>query len=290
MLIYQSGMSIDVLETFCDKFPGRRLNVLLSFGRPDSEKSLLAQRRGTQIASLILDSGTYTTNNSRSHNGLNIVVESYIQYLKTVSSSYDFYFNFDSGHGTDSFGENWQNQKRIEQVGLTPIPVIHNTENYEVQHYIDRKDKYDYVAIGSVQANSYETLERPVKTLYDAGIKVHIFGHTTYKIIARLPVYSCDSASWTRRAGHGDLLYWNDLKEQEDKSTTISLVSKTNRRMTSSRLPDDFLEYMDSVFGYSYININGLHRQRYREIMNLYFFTELERIATEKQRELSFTF
>ena len=117
---------------------------------------------------------------------------------------------------TRSFDINRDNQERLEAAGLKPIYVLHSTSGEEVDYCLEQK--YDYVAVGSSSLNKKENNEKIVNLLFEKGIKTHLFGFTKYDIMKSIPVYSCDSSTWTKTANDSDaILYWNPHYDKPNK-------------------------------------------------------------------------
>ena len=218
MRIYVSSMSIDVLKKYKRLFPDSKINVLRSFAIRDDDVVMLCKRFRPHIGGLILDSGTWTLNQASSETD-HITVEKYMAYLSVAAKYFDFYFNFDSSFDPDGFEDNYINQLKIEENGLTPVPVVHDIEGDEIQIYIDRG--YSRIALGSRQIKTLATLKKVMLRFQGTGIKIHLFGNTKFDLLANAPIHSCDTAMWAREGGWGNIRYWNPQKEGANKTDLI---------------------------------------------------------------------
>ena len=223
MKLYQASLNLRVLKKHYELFPDKMLNVLRSFGVLKNENFGFMETHRSKIDSLVLDSGTWPLNNTESSSS-SVSLEGYMSYLSNFHRYFDYYFNFDSDHSIDGFETNINNQIELEEAGLNPVPVIHDIYGEEVDCYID--NGYTMVAIGSSQVNSPDDIESVVDKLYAAGIKIHLFGRSSYRFLAPYPLYSCDSTTWALTGGYGYMHYWNPNKKSNDKTDKIYLEEK----------------------------------------------------------------
>ena len=99
--------------------------------------------------SLFLDSGAYSAWTS----GKELLVEDYIEYIKEHKDYIDVYANLDvigSAEGT------WENQRKMEAAGSSPLPVYHVNEPLK---YLDMCMEYDYFAVGGMAKPSSSVLQ-----------------------------------------------------------------------------------------------------------------------------------
>lgn len=156
--------------------------------------------------SLFLDSGAYSAWTSNK----TLLVEDYIDYIKENKEFIDVYANLDvigSAEGT------WENQRKMEAAGLTPLPVYHVNEE---QKYLDMCMEYDYFAVGGMAKTSSSVLQYqidevfsiicPKKNDYFPTHKIHGFGCTKPNLVVGYPWYSVDSSSWVKYGLYGIVL------------------------------------------------------------------------------------
>jgi hypothetical protein len=236
-----------------------------------------------KVGSIILDSGTWTLNNSKGP-VTHITLEGYKRYLQKFEEMFDAYFNYDSDFTEKGFGINLENQLTLERVGLRPIPVIHDVKGDEVQYYLENKAKYPYVAIGSNQKDKGPALRQLVQTYYENGTRVHILGDAKYKSLANIPVYACDSSNWAMTGAYGDIRYWNDKKAGGDKTDKIYLGKyigspKKGKSIDEYEYREDLLKYLKDTFEFTRRDLTDTINI---QIVNLHYYNELERIVNEK--------
>lgn len=199
---------------------------------------------------LFLDSGAF----SAWAQGQEIKIEDYIAFIKENESSITTYSNLDvigDPRGT------WQNQKIMEQVGLSPLPVFHYGSDLKWLKKILKKG-YKYMALGGMVPISTQALIPWLDDLFsnyltdEKGmpfIKVHGFGLTSLRLLFRYPWFSVDSTSWvvTGRLGsifipvfkNGEWDYltnpWkvavsNKSPKNKEKGQHITTLTKTQRK------------------------------------------------------------
>jgi hypothetical protein len=142
--------------------------------------------------------------------GARISVDEYAAWLSRWKHLLAVYANLDEigdAEGT------WRNQKRLEAMGHSPLPVYHTGEPWE---YFDRYCReYPYLALGG--AVGYPTSKlmpwaiecfRRCRRL-GTGTVFHGFGLTNLPAIMDLPWHSCDSSSWGGAYRFGRLQLWD---------------------------------------------------------------------------------
>lgn len=176
--------------------PGRKAvtRMLCSyhyFGRTDFED--LVKRRAGSNVDLFVDSGGF----SAFTKGAEIKLADYVGFLKRWEPVITTYAVLDD---LKDPVKTWENQQRMEDAGLRPLPCWHVGEPLEfLERYVER---YAYVAIGGM----VPYLRTPTKLMPHLvrAFKVargrtvfHGFGATSWRIASMLPWYSVDSSTWT---------------------------------------------------------------------------------------------
>lgn len=115
--------------------------------------------------------------------------------------------------------ETWQNQQRMERMGVRPLPCFHYGEDERyLEWYVAN---YDYITLGGMVPISTPQLKIWLDRIWEkyltdgAGrpkIKVHGFGLTTVSLMARYPWYSVDSSSWVQIARTGSMMLIPEAK------------------------------------------------------------------------------
>lgn len=118
----------------------------------------------------------------------------------------------------------WKNQKRLEKLGASPIPIVHcGTDMKWLDRYLS---KYEFIALGGmVPFLSFKygkgggRKKKLVSWLDDAfnricggpnrkpRARVHGFGVTTWEMLINYPWFSVDSTSWVKFAAYGWLVF-----------------------------------------------------------------------------------
>ena len=219
MKIFHACMDIRVLLNYHNLFPMEKLNVMLSYGIKTRTSDFITTHRD-KIGSLVCDSGTFSLNNPKALKSSHITIEGYIAYLDVLRPYVDLYYNFDSSWGTQGYEQNLENQKKLEQAGLHPVPVIHNLYGPEVDYYLKH---YERVAIASNELPTYDRVWSVVDIIYNAGVRIHLFGTTRWDLLSRLQVHSCDSSNANQIAAYGEIAWWNPYKSGKNKTDYIYL-------------------------------------------------------------------
>ncbi len=288
MMIYHAGLTGEVLKEYHRLQPSTKLNVLFSHGRQNPEAYDFHTQYRSLLNSLVLDSGTWTLNNCPNP-AINITPETYRDWVSVNGHHYEFYFGFDADYGKNGFYENDKHQRFLEDEGLKPVPVIRDIEGEEVDYYIERDHKI--IAIGSAEVVGVERINRVVLKLYNAGIKVHLFGTTKFEHLIDAPVYSCDSSSWTQAGGHNEILFWNDAIPSRNKKDRIKLERYTYPQKIKKGY---FMGYeykvaleafLEKELGLTYSDLQGTNDLFNRQLVNVQYFAELERHITEYHQE-----
>jgi hypothetical protein len=278
MIIYQAGLSLELILKCHELFPERKINVLRSFGTLTKEEAAICVTHRDKLGSLVLDSGTYTLYFDKSQASA-ITIDNYETYLRQFGKDFDFYFNFDEDYGQDGFEVNIEHQKRLEKAGLQPVPVIHNIYSHEVNYYINAG--YKMVAVGSQMRVTLDDLSLVTARLYRAGVKVHLFGRSTYEDL-QLPIYSCDSTTWTKMGAYGFIYYWNPHKRGINKTDKIHVETaaySSNRKglnLSTYAFWDDLENYLDKTLHITMDDLSGPQGVFYRQLVNLDYIVNLE--------------
>jgi hypothetical protein len=144
---------------------------------------------------IFIDSGAF----SAFSQGSQIVLSEYAEYLRGCVPFVSHYANLDvigDPEGT------LENQRRLEDEGLSPIPVFHVGENFR---YLERYcEEYDYVALGGMvphlrfKSRLMSWLVKCFRTAEASPRRpgFHGFGCTNWDIVKTFPWRSVDSSSW----------------------------------------------------------------------------------------------
>ncbi|MCE5264421.1 MAG: hypothetical protein LLG97_12920, partial [Deltaproteobacteria bacterium] len=219
MKIYQASLFLNVLKRYSELFPDEPLNVLISLAYNESERKGFIKDYRHLIASLIADSGAWSVAQGKS----TLTLREVASHLLIWGKHYDHYFNFDTDFSTEGFNNNIANQVALEHVGLTPVPVVHNFHNNEIEFYVKSR-KYDWLALGSSQASNFKDIKYAVDKIKRWGnpsIKIHWFGGSKFDWLCELPIASCDTTSWAATGMYGSIMYWNPANPNINKADQI---------------------------------------------------------------------
>jgi hypothetical protein len=153
-----------------------------------------------------LDSGAFSADSQ----GKPIELSEYISFIKEHEDVIDIYPVLDViGNETAT----WENQKIMEDAGLTPMPVFHVEDSIK---YLHRCLDYDYFCLGGMAGGaSHQSRQHFLNTCFDIicdtpdrkpKCKVHGFGLAAPSLMVAYPFYSIDTSSWVAYSQYGIIL------------------------------------------------------------------------------------
>lgn len=305
MKIYQSSLNISVIKELNRINPALKPNVLVTFYGLDRPMDYTKTNR-SMINSLILDCGAFSLNRKKLRPEAHAIecdnlFRQYRDYTKLTQNDYDFLFSFDDDFTPNGFDHNLDRLVDLEVAGISVVPVIHNLHNHEIKYFIDAKPKYPLVAIGQCKDDDRDNLEvlfEAVDPLYRNGIKVHLFGMTTPKLISHVPAYSCDSIAWLEYASRGRALYYNLESGSLDKEDLIYFPDKQDFGDPGKavyykeyRHMDAFLAHIKSKLNLELEDLIAEQTQAMSlNLINALYFMELEERITKENQDRGITF
>lgn len=173
----------------------QKLRVLLSYWyyKDTDLDAIFAKFFGGNYPDVFADSGAF----SAMTQGGKVDLNAYAAWLKRYKHLFSTYANLDViGDPVKTL----ENQIKLENLGLNPIPVFHASSDYQpLLHYLEMG--YKYIALGGLVQYCNQTKIRMrflIKAFQLVKNKAvfHGFGLTTWEIIASFPWYSVDSSSW----------------------------------------------------------------------------------------------
>ena len=190
MRIYMSPASNWSTGQIAVEETGKRLRFLTSYYY--YQKIELETIFGQPQPSLMADSGAF----SAASTGASISLDQYADWVKRWEPLFDHYANLDVIGDPEA---TLTNQRRLEDMGLRPMPVFHVGSPWE---YLERYlDEYDYIALGGLvphtrrQRHLIPWLIKAFRML-TPGKGYHGFGTTGWTIMSSFPWNSVDSSSW----------------------------------------------------------------------------------------------
>jgi len=298
MKLYHAALFPKIFFKINNLFPDEKLNILLSYANTDYSVEFFCLKYRDKVGGIILDSGTWTANHSKSIFPGSVTVGGFINYLLTCKELYthplfDEYFSFDIDHGNKGFGINYQNYLSMIKAGLSPTYVIHDIYGDEISYFVDKGVKR--VALGSAQIKTLETLDYVMNKLKPAGVSVHLFGHTKFDFISNFPIDSCDSAGWAYTGVFGDIKVWNPKKDGINKTDQIYLEeysdTGTKHKITLSNYEyrDDLENFLHDTFKMSSWDLLKEHDGNYNKMLvNAYYYSQLEKIVNQIHKDKGF--
>ena len=291
MRLYFATPKLNVMRKLANLQPDYKPNILLSFGSKNADKYSLLTTARYLSDSIILDCGTWTEHACEEYNRGRITIDGYEDYLGIRCDKYDFIFNYDESFAENkAFETNSGHQERLESSGFKPIYVLHSTIGEEIDYCLKRK--YDYVAIGSSSLSRKADTEEIVNRLAGNGIKAHLFGCAKFGFLESAPVFSCDSASWTKTANKTDaILYWNPHLDQQHKiKLDIRVDSCDKGAFCYPTYPykDELEEYLWDNFEFDHGNLMATHGPDNRRLVNMFYYMNLEKRINAIHAKLGF--
>jgi len=285
MRLYHASLFLEILKKYHELFR-ERINVLVSVGINEKERSWFLFDCRDMIDSIIADSGAWSSANGTSAHTVDDVISHYILW----GSKYDLYFNFDDDFSTKGFLHNYRNQIKMEQLGLKPVPVIHNFFDDEIDFYV-KSGKYDWLALGSSQSTNFDDLRYAVDRIKwgNPKIRIHWFGGSKYDWLIRLPIASCDTSSWGKTGAYGYINYWNPCDPEVDKShriyvgDRIKLTGEEKYEYATYPWREDLDQYLWDTFKYRSSDLYGTDQYFVMQVINTRFYVELERRINEER-------
>lgn len=294
---YQASLNLEVFLRFIKMFPGKTVNILLSYAMLTHEVSDFLHTYRDKIGKIILDSGTWTLNKAKGSDVKWINLDNYQRYLKRCGHLYDFYFNFDSDFTESGAETNQYNQMILEDAGLNPVPIVHDIYGPEIDQYI--KAGYKTVGLGSTQIKNQEIMAHVIRCFDGTGIDLHTLGKSGWNLLAYFPISSSDSAMWARAGGYGYIHYWNPKREGDDKTDRIYLqeyLSTEHSRQIeyfNYEYKDDFDAFLLNTFGLRYYDFfgkdNADNSNAYNKMLvNMYYYVQLEEEINKMHKKFGF--
>jgi hypothetical protein len=205
-------------------------NTLLSYAYKQLETEYKSMWGKMHKPSIIIDSGAFTAFTS----GKTINPKDYAYWALNIEKEVCNLAQSISFMNLDVIGDqdaSWDNQKILEALGMSPIPII--TFGCDKTHLLKAINGYDYIALGGLVPYSRQKdilgkwLNFCFRTILDqkkdALPKIHLLGITSDWVLKKYPAYSCDSSSWTAPirfgkaldAGIAQIPKWTDSKSSK---------------------------------------------------------------------------
>jgi len=295
--IYFASCDFNRVEEYETKFPNDELNILFSYGICDDDYLNMNDKKRSIMNSLICDSGTFSLNNNKNKNKNpnNISLEGYIEFAKSLSKYVDFFLNYDENFTLDGFNDNYKNMKRLEENGITVVPVVHDYKSENVDEIgIYLKEQYPIIALGAsphktAKKDMLKNISHAANRIVDGGAKVHLLGVTDIEILSSVPFYSCDSTSWARNQENGKIPYWNPKYNTTEDIYMLDTVCSEFKHKGKYNIHNnkDFREFLDSV-NITKTDIMSVGRTNRRKILSMKYFVTMQDIIRKEHKQRGF--
>ncbi|MAE23424.1 MAG: hypothetical protein CMK92_13635 [Pseudomonas sp.] len=181
----------------------------------DSYHYVGKQRKVNEIRAtgrqIFLDSGAFSAYTL----GIELSIEDYCHYINENRDIIRVEEGILMASVLDGIGDpllTYQNQKRMEELGVKPLPCFHANED---ERYLDYYvENYEYITLGGMVGASTAQLSIWLDRMFNNHIldgagrpktRVHGFGITSEPLMERYPWYSCDSSSWVQTGAFGGI-------------------------------------------------------------------------------------
>lgn len=161
------------------------------------------RRDGVRI---FLDSGAFSAYTK----GIQVDLPAYVRY---IAENKDIVEEASVLDAIGDFRGTFENQKRMETLGASPLPCFHYGEPEEVLDWY--AELYPYITIGGMVPISTPQLKVWLDRIWEEHlthpdgtpkVRVHGFGLTSLPLMMRYPWYSVDSSTWVQWAANGMIL------------------------------------------------------------------------------------
>lgn len=294
MRVYQSSILMSHVERFHNIDENIFLNVLKPFihGNNDVSNSeiLHAIDNRNIFNSLFVDSGVYELFSRKSNVNFEHSFNRYATMIKSYHGDIDHYANFDIDFREEPNSPvNKRYQKRLEDMGLKPIPVLHSLNPKEIKYHIDCG--YKFVSISSKVLsgnNGWIAVSKAIDTFYDKGIKVHLLGAGSYNRLKDCKAWSCDCSSFGKWASNGRAIYFSEANQKEVTITFRSCNTKgdmNNDYYNANGMHAIRMEYENNVLSHIELTCDDLAGDPTNVVLaNSFYFYLLEKRITEIQK------
>lgn len=233
--------------------------------------------RGDKV---FIDSGAFSAYTL----GVIIDIEEYCKYIQTNIDIIREEDGVALASVLDGIGDpllTYQNQKRMEQLGVTPLPCFHAGEDERyLEYYLDN---YPYLTLGGMVGSSTKQLIIWLDRMWSNYIideqgrprkKIHAFGITSVEIMKRYPWHSVDSSSWVQSAAFGTIIT-PDFGTLQVSEKSPSRHTWGQHLTTLTPIEQEQLRAMLREQGFDYDRLSKVYESR--AVYNVWSFGEVNR-------------
>jgi len=256
-----------------------KLNLLISYHYAKGQAFKLTKKYRKMISLLYLDSGAFSVSTGKSI----ITISEYSKYINMFGHLFDEVFTLD-----DDFEDPFHNlcnhtylvRHRTKKV-KRPIPVVHYEKNPFKELEVYRNLGHNSIAIGS--NSSKKSLDDFFKKVTDKypDLRIHLFGKLDRKILSTCKPYSADASTWTQITTYNIIYYWDPIDKKECPiyvgGKEKKLKSKRIKHLRDFHHEKELREFLFKTFGYEEKDL--LSSKIAQQVVNLYFFNQLEKIV-----------
>ena len=280
---------VGVLERELNSFWNKRLWSY--YWIIESKKEMIKNK-----VELFLDSGAFSAWTQK----IEINIEDYINFIQEHENVIDVYANLDViGVGGKQPNEltakkTLENQKIMEEKGLSPLPCFHFGEPFKYLVYYVQN--YDYVALG-VAGNIGKKLVPWLNNCFSKyicnerglpKIKVHGFAVTSLSLMLRYPWYSVDSTSWVVTGRMGSIFiprYRNGKWVYDENSWKIAVSNRSPSKEEAGKHITTLSPVQKQIL-LDYIHEKGykLGKSEFENVSQTHILQDNERWAEKKPK------
>lgn len=209
----------------------------------------------------------------------------YVDYVKANKQYWDWYATVDMEWSAPKIFK-WHSY--VLSLGIKPVPVFHGDATTDwLKKYHDLGHKF--IALGSTKSlrASSKDWTQYLDNVFNVGAKLGLEYHglamTQPWMMLGWPFWSVDSSWWTRSAGFGSIMSWDDIKERMS-ILHISPRSSEARGQIFKQNKSAMLRLQEEVEaeGFNFDLLRNDHVERH--VWNAKTMMKLVESATKKQR------
>lgn len=271
-----NGIYLGSAEKKCNEVQLRHVreagNYLESYHYFNSEKMTAKVREnGLKI---FLDSGAF----SAFTKGISVDLQEYCRFC-TLNTDI-----IEAASVLDAVGDplkTWENQKRMEALGVPALPCFHYGEDERYLEYY--ASNYEYITLGGMVPISSPQLLLWLDRLWEKyltdssgrpKLRVHGFGMTSIPLMKRYPWYSCDSSSWVQIGSIGSIIHPDfGVIAMSEKSPSRKQFGRHFDTMSS--LEKELLESSIMSVGYTVEELRTQYHARW--VFCIWAYSEINR-------------
>lgn len=236
---------------------------------------------------IFLDSGAFTAFTKN----VEIIIDDYCNFIRKYEDLIIHEDGIILASVLDKIGDalgTWRNQKRMEKLGVVPLPCFHYGEDERfLQEYIS---KYSYITLGGMVPISTANLKIWLDRIWDkyltngAGrprLKVHGFGLTTDSLLKRYPWHSTDSSSWVQSSTFGSITS-TKFKNLSVSTNNPSRKNEGTHYSTLSKFEQERIAEIISAEGWDINRLSNIYYSR--RAYNIKHINDMNKLYEEKNR------